>query len=141
MRPFICLFLYHVYDFNLVSLAYIVPSSCRSPSSGGPSVTGAAQVTDPRTPSKPQDSDDGGAVEPKVILLHPTLRAPRDVSLDEALDTARWPLTQAQNVLHRESDGIVDERRRLLLWASMLKEQTTVERARAEARQQHPDMR
>jgi hypothetical protein len=80
-------------------------------------------------------------VEPKVILLHPTLRAPRDVSLDEALDTARWPLTQAQNVLHRESDGIVDERRRLLLWASMLKERTMVERARAEARQQHPDMR
>jgi hypothetical protein len=44
-------------------------------------------------------------------------------------------------VLHRESGGIVDERRCLLLWASMLKEQTTAERARAEVRQQHLDMR
>jgi hypothetical protein len=43
-------------------------------------------------------------------------------------------LTQAQNVLHRERGGIVDERRHLLLWASMLKERTTVERAWAKAR-------
>jgi hypothetical protein len=34
-------------------------------------------------------------VEPEVILGHPTLRAPRDVSLDEAMGTARWALTQA----------------------------------------------
>jgi hypothetical protein len=59
--------------------------------------------------------DDDGAVEPEVILGYPTLRAPGDVSLDEAMGTARWALTQAQNLLHRESGGIVDERRRLLL--------------------------
>jgi hypothetical protein len=82
-----------------------------------------------------ETTNDGGAVEPEVILGHPTLRAPGDVSLDEAMGTARWVLTQAQNVLHRERGGIVVERRRLLLWASMLKEWTMVERARAEARQ------
>jgi hypothetical protein len=82
-----------------------------------------------------ETTDDGGAVEPEVILGHPTLRAPGDVSLDEAMGMARWVLTQAQNVLHRERGGIVVERRRLLLWASMLKERTMVERARVEARQ------
>jgi hypothetical protein len=73
-------------------------------------------------------------VEPEVILWHPTLRAPRDVSLDEAMGMARWALTQAQNMLHRESGGIIDERRHLLQWASMLRERTRVERARVEAR-------
>jgi hypothetical protein len=47
---------------------------------------------------------------------------------------AHWVFTQAQDVLHRESGGINDEQRRLLLWDSMLKERTTTERARAEAR-------
>jgi hypothetical protein len=44
-------------------------------------------------------------------------------------------------VLRWESGGIVDERRRLLQWASMLMERTTTERAMAEARQQHLDIR
>jgi uncharacterized protein (DUF2225 family) len=44
-------------------------------------------------------------------------------------------------MLHRERGGIIDEQRRLLLWASMLKEQTTAKRARAKARQQHLDVR
>jgi hypothetical protein len=48
-------------------------------------------------------------MELEVILGHPMLRAPGDVSLDEAMGTARWVLTQAQNVLRRESGGIVDE--------------------------------
>jgi hypothetical protein len=80
-------------------------------------------------------ADDGGAVEPEVILGHPTHRAPGDVSLNEAMGTTRLALTQPQNVLHRESGAIVDEQRRLLLWASMLKERTTAETARAEDRQ------
>jgi hypothetical protein len=41
-RSFICHFLYHVCDFNLVSSVYGVPSSDRSPPSGGPNVVGAA---------------------------------------------------------------------------------------------------
>jgi hypothetical protein len=44
-------------------------------------------------------------------------------------------------VLRRESGGSVGERWSLLQWASMLKERTTTERARAEARQQHLDVR
>jgi hypothetical protein len=76
------------------------PASSAGPSGGASSSTKAA--------------DDGGAMELEVILGHPTLRAPGDVSLDEAMGTARWVLTQAQNVLRRESSGIVDERLRLL---------------------------
>jgi hypothetical protein len=38
-------------------------------------------------------ADDGGAMEPEVILGHPTLRALGDVSLDEAMGTAHWVLT------------------------------------------------
>jgi hypothetical protein len=33
--------------------------------------------------------DDNGIVEPEVILGHPTLRDPGDVSLDEAMGTTR----------------------------------------------------
>jgi hypothetical protein len=64
--------------------------------------------------SSTEAADDGDGVEPKVILEHPMLMAPGDVSLDEAMGTAHWALTQAQNVLHRESGGIIDERWRLL---------------------------
>jgi hypothetical protein len=45
-------------------------------------------------------------MEPEVTLGHRTLRAPGDVSLDEAICTSCWALTQAQNMLHRESGGI-----------------------------------
>jgi hypothetical protein len=37
-------------------------------------------------------ADGGGTVEPEVILGHPMLLAPRDVSLDEAMGTTRWRL-------------------------------------------------
>jgi hypothetical protein len=50
-------------------------------------------------------------------------------------------LTQAQDVLRRESGGIKDEWRHLLLWASILKEWTTTEKAWSEARRQHLDVR
>jgi hypothetical protein len=39
-------------------------------------------------------------MQPEVILGHPTLRAPEDVSLNEAMHMARWTHTQAQNMLH-----------------------------------------
>jgi hypothetical protein len=60
-------------------------------------------------PSTAAADDDIIMEEPGVILGHPTIRAPRDVSLDEAMHTARWALTQAQNVLCLESGGNVDE--------------------------------
>jgi hypothetical protein len=73
-------------------------------------------------PSTTVADDDIIVEESGIILGHPMLRALGDVSLDEAMGTARWALTQAQNVLRRESGGIVDEWWRLLLWVSMLKE-------------------
>jgi hypothetical protein len=57
------------------------PTSSAGPSGGASSSTEAA--------------DDGGAVEPEVILGHPMLRAPRDVSLDEAMGMDSWALTQS----------------------------------------------
>jgi hypothetical protein len=84
--------------------------------------------------------DDDTVEESGVILGHP-IRAPVDVSLDEAMGTARWALTQAKDVLRQESGGINDEWRRLLLWASMLRERTMTEMARVEVRQQHLDVR
>jgi hypothetical protein len=44
-------------------------------------------------------------------------------------------------VLHQERRDIDEERQRLLLWASMLKEQTTSEKARVQAREWHLNMR
>jgi hypothetical protein len=61
------------------------------------------------TSSSTEAADDSGDVEPEVILGHPTLRAPREVSLNEAMGTACWALTHAQSVLRREHGGIVDE--------------------------------
>jgi hypothetical protein len=50
--------------------------------------------------------DDATALEEsEVILGHPTLRAPVDVSLDQAMGMSHRALTQAQNVLRRESGG------------------------------------
>jgi hypothetical protein len=73
-------------------------------------------------PSTAAADDDITVEESGIILGHPMLRALGYVSLDEAMGTARWALTQAQNVLRRESGGIVNEWWRLLLWVSMLKE-------------------
>jgi hypothetical protein len=44
-------------------------------------------------------------------------------------------------VLDQESGAIVDERRRMLLWASILKERTMVDKAMVKVRQQHLDVR
>jgi hypothetical protein len=41
--------------------------------------------------------------ESGAILGHPMLRAPEDVSLDVAMGMVHWALTQAHNVLRRES--------------------------------------
>jgi hypothetical protein len=84
-------------------------------------------------------ADDDIVEEPKVVLGHPLLRAPRDIALDEAIGMARWALNQAQDMLHREHRDINDEC--LLLWASMLNERITSKNAKADARQWHLDTR
>jgi hypothetical protein len=52
-QSFICHFLYRVCDFNLVSPAYNMSSSSRSPPSRGPTLRVQPKLLSPRTPSKP----------------------------------------------------------------------------------------
>jgi hypothetical protein len=52
-RPFICHFLYCICDFNLVSLAYNMPSFSRSPPTGGPASQVQPKLLSPRTPLRP----------------------------------------------------------------------------------------
>jgi hypothetical protein len=85
------------------------------------------------------DADDIVAEEPEVVLEHHILKAPRDVSLDEAMGKVCWVLNQAQDVLRQESRDNNNERRCLQLWASMLKDRTTSEMVMAQAR--HLDTR
>jgi hypothetical protein len=73
--------------------------------------TGPAGGTSPSTVV----ADDDITVEDSRCILGDPIRAHEDVSLDEAMGTACWALTQAQDVLRRESGGINDERRHLLL--------------------------
>jgi hypothetical protein len=65
----------------------------------------------------------------EVVLGHPTPYASGDILVGEAMSTAHQALSQAQHVLHREGEDLADERRRLQLWASMLKRMTMSVRA------------
>jgi hypothetical protein len=60
------------------------------------------------SPSTVVAHDDDTVEESGVILGHP-IRAPVDVSLDKAMGTACWALTQVKDVLRQESGGINDE--------------------------------
>jgi hypothetical protein len=75
-----------------------------------------------------------------VVLGHPTPYVPGDISMGEAMSTTHQALSQAQRVLHREGEDLADERRRLQLWASMLKRMTVSERVAARARQHGLDL-
>jgi hypothetical protein len=55
--------------------------------------------------------------------------------VSEAVSTAHQALSQAQHVLRHEGEGLADERRRLQLWASMLKRTTMSKRVVVRARQ------
>jgi hypothetical protein len=71
---------------------------------------------------------------------HPSCHAPGDISLDGAVSTALRALSQVQRALHREDEDLADERWRLQLWATMLKETTVTERAAARGRQRGFDL-
>jgi hypothetical protein len=71
---------------------------------------------------------------------HPTCHAPGDISLDGAVSTAFRALSQVQRALRREDADLADERWRLQLWATMLKETTVTERAAARGRQRGFDL-
>jgi hypothetical protein len=76
----------------------------------------------------------------EVVLGHPTPYALGNISLGEAVSTAHQALSQAQRVLHREGEDLVDERRRLQLWASLFKWAKVSKRAVAWARQHGFDL-
>jgi hypothetical protein len=67
-------------------------------------------------------------VESEVIMGHPTFYAPDGIPLDEVMSMAHRALSQAQRVLRWEDEGLIDERRCLQLWATMLKDTTVAER-------------
>jgi hypothetical protein len=76
----------------------------------------------------------------EVVLGHPTPYALGDISMSEAMSTAHQALSQAQRVLRGEGEDLADERRRLQLWASMLKRTMMSERAAAWAWQHGFDL-
>jgi hypothetical protein len=81
---------------------------------------GAATTSSPTPRTTAATSAAAGvAVGPKVIMGHPTFYAPDDIRLDESVILAHRALSEVQHVLHREDEGLADERRRLQLWAAM----------------------
>jgi hypothetical protein len=60
--------------------------------------------------------------EMEVVLGHPPLYAPSDISVSEAVSTAHQALSEAQRVLRREGEDLADEHRCLQQWANMLKQ-------------------
>jgi hypothetical protein len=85
-------------------------------------------------------ADDNTVEEPKVIMGHPGLRAPRIVSLSEVMGTTHFVLNQAHDVLCQESEDINEEQLRPSVWVSLLKTWMTSEKEKAEARQKSLDV-
>jgi hypothetical protein len=110
-------------------------------SSSGPTVSPSYPQPQAADGSTTTGADETIMEELEAVLGHPPLRAPGDVSLDEVIGTVRWVLNQAQDMLRQVSGDIQDERRRHLLWASMLKRSATSKRAMAQVRQQHLNAR
>jgi hypothetical protein len=109
--------------------AGVVAGQDLATSSSGPTVSLPFPQPQATDASSLVGTDDIIRKELEAIFGHPPLRAPGDVSLDEAMGTAHWALNQAWDVLRQESGDIQDEHRRLLLWTSILKRRTTSERA------------
>jgi hypothetical protein len=78
--------------------------------------------------------------ETEVVMGHPTYHTPGNIFLDGAVSTALRALSQVQRVLRQEDGDLADERQRLQLWASMLKETTATERAEARGCQRGFDL-
>jgi hypothetical protein len=83
----------------------------------------------------PADAAADAVRETELVMGHPTYHAPGDISLDGVVSTTLRALSQVQRVLRWEDGDLADERRHLQLWASMLKETTSTERAEAWGRQ------
>jgi hypothetical protein len=124
-----------------------VPKLVASGTPQTPEVTPVVRTTVPSLPlaaaeasssalgtAAPADAAADAVGEPEVVMGHPTCQAPSDISLDGAMSTALRALSQVQRVLRREDGDLADERRRLQLWAAMLKETMITERAEARGR-------
>jgi hypothetical protein len=70
-------------------------------SSSSPCLAAAADVTP------------DAAGEPEVFMGHTTFHVSGDASLDEAVSTTSWALSQVKRVLRWEDGDLIDERRRL----------------------------
>jgi hypothetical protein len=108
-------------------------------------VEGVMTIVHPVTPSSPHGAAEASSLTPhvaiatdaaagvvgelEVVMEHPTFHALDDIPLDEAVSMAHRALSQAQRVLCREDKDLIDERRRLQLWATVFKETTTTDRA------------
>jgi hypothetical protein len=85
-------------------------------------------------------ADDNAVEEPEVIMGHPGLEALGSVSLSEAMIMAHFVLNQVHDVLRQESENINEDRLRLSVWVSLIKQWMTSEKEKAEARQKHLDV-
>jgi hypothetical protein len=108
-----------------------VPSSPLAAAAASSSALGTAA---------PVDAAADAVEETEVVMGHHTYHAPGDISPDGAVSTALKALSQVQRVLRREDEDLADERQRLQLWASMLKETTATERAKAWGHQRGFDL-
>jgi hypothetical protein len=108
-----------------------VPSSPLATAAASPSALGTAA---------PADAAADAVGDLEVVMGHLACHAPGDISLDGAVSTALRALSQVQRVLRWEDGDLADERRRLQLWASMLKETTVTERAEARGHQRDFDL-
>jgi hypothetical protein len=137
--------------------AVLAPDRTRVAEAMAYSATGGAAASDPAAltslatgaPSSPprmaaattsMGADDNAIKEPEVIMGHCGLRAPGTLSLSEAMGTTHFALNQAHNVLHQERVDINKEWLRLSLWFSLLKQRTTSEKDKAEARKKRLDV-
>jgi hypothetical protein len=115
--------------------AVVHPAASTSPMAGAPSSLPQMAAATAST------CTDGNAVEePEVIMGHPSHRASGTVSLSEAMGTVHFVLNQVHDVLYREREDINEERLRVSVWVSLLKQWTTYEKEKVEARQKRLDM-
>jgi hypothetical protein len=105
------------------------------PMAAAPPLSRGARAPLSLVPRRAAASGDAVGEGMEVVLGHPTPYTLGDISVSEDVSTTHQALSQAQRVLHREGEDLADERRRLQLWASVLKRMTMSERAAARARQ------
>jgi hypothetical protein len=82
-------------------------------------------------------NDDNAVEETEVVMGHPGLRAPGDVSLSKVMGITHFGLHQVRDVVYREREDIEEEWLRLTEWGSLLKELTTFEKEKAIGKQKY----